>query len=90
MTPQLEFSNNYVFLGALKESVLCMADDDFTAVNTYFRSSQYPKDMTKGEKANLRRRCKNNVKFETGMLYYKIDGIDEASKCMEDLHAIRR
>ena len=36
--------------------------------------------MTKGEKANLRRKCKNNFKFETGMLYYKNKGIDEASK----------
>ena len=39
--------------------------------------------MTKGEKANLRRKCKNNFKFETGMLYYNVykkDGIDEASK----------
>ena len=32
-----------------------MADDD---VETYVRSSQYPKSMTKGEKANLRRKCK--------------------------------
>ena len=31
-----------------------MADDEFTAVETYFRSSQYPKGMTKGEKANLK------------------------------------
>ena len=44
------------------------------------RSSQYPKGMTKGEKTNLRRKCKNNFKFETGMLYYKNNGIDEASK----------
>ena len=53
-----------------------MADDEFTAVETYLRCSQYTKGMTKGEKANLRRKCK----FETGMLYYKKDGIDEASK----------
>ena len=45
-----------------------MADDGFTAVKTYVRSSQYPKGMTKGEKANLRRKCKSNFKFETGML----------------------
>ena len=55
-----------------------MADDEFTAVKTYLRCSQYPKGMTKGE--NLRRKCKNNFKFETGMLYYKKDAIDEASK----------
>ena len=54
-----------------------MADDEFTAVETYLRCSQYPKGMTKGD---LRRKCKNNFKFETGMLYYKKDGIDEASK----------
>ena len=57
-----------------------MADDEFTAVETYLRCSQYTKGMTKGEKANLRRKCKNNFKFETGMLYYKNNGIDEASK----------
>ena len=57
-----------------------MADDEFTAVETYLRSNQYPKGMTKGKKANLRRKCKNNFKFETGMLYYKKNGIDEASK----------
>ena len=49
-----------------------MADDEFrvTAVETYVRSSQYPKGMTIGEMANLRRKCRNNFKFETGMLYY--------------------
>ena len=46
--------------------------DEFTAVETYLRCSQYPNGMTKGEKANLRRKCKNNFKFETGMLYYKV------------------
>ena len=46
-----------------------MADVEFTAVETYLRCSPYPKGMTKGEKANLRRKCKNNLKFETGMLY---------------------
>ena len=30
-----------------------MADDEFTAVETYLRSSQYPKGMTKGEKAKV-------------------------------------
>ena len=42
-----------------------IADHEFTAVETYLRSSQYPKGMTKGEKANFRRKCKNNFKFET-------------------------
>ena len=57
-----------------------IADHEFTAVETYLRSSQYPKGMTKGEKANFRRKCKNNFKFETGMLYFHKDGIDEASQ----------
>ena len=35
------------------------ADHEFTAVETYLRSSQYPKGMTKGEKANFRRKCVN-------------------------------
>ena len=46
-------------------------------VCTYTCCSQYPTSMTKGEKAS---KSKNNFKFETGMLYYKKDGIDEASK----------
>ena len=49
-----------------------MADDEFTAVETYVRSSQYPKGRTMGEKANLRRKCRNVI--------HKKDGIDEASK----------
>ena len=44
-------------------SIIGTADDEFTAVETYVRSSQYPKGMTKfmtkREKANLRRKCKN-------------------------------
>ena len=48
-----------------------MADDEFTAVETYLRSCQYPKGMTKGERANFRRKCKKKFKFERGMLYYK-------------------
>ena len=77
MTPQLEFYEPHLF-GVLKRAM--MADDEFTAVETYLRSSQYPKGMTKGEKANFRRKCKNSFKFETGMLYYKKEGIDEASQ----------
>ena len=70
-----------------------MADDELTPVETYVTdictytcSSQYPTGMTKGEKAS---KCKNNFKFETGMLYYKKDGIDEASK-WKIWRAIRR
>lgn len=55
-----------------------MADDEFSAVEAYLRSSQYPKGFSKGEKANFRRKCKN-FKFETGILYKKV-GTDEASQ----------
>ena len=67
--------------------IAMMADDEFTAS---LRSSQYPKGMTKGEKANFRRICKNNFRFETGILYYKNNGIDEASQWKIDLRAIRQ
>ena len=32
--------------------------------------NQYPKGISKGDKANLRRKCKN-FKFECGVLYFK-------------------
>ena len=51
MTPQLELFEPRFFLVCIKRAT--MADDEFTAVETYLRSSQYPKGMTKGEKANF-------------------------------------
>ena len=78
MTPQLELFEPRFVLVRFKRATI--ADHEFTAVETYLRSSQYPKGMTKGEKANFRRKCKNNFKFETGMLYFKNYGIDEASQ----------
>ena len=56
--------NNDFFLMRFKRAM--MADDEFTAVETYLHSSQYPKGMTKGEKANFRRKCKiiSSLKLE--------------------------
>ena len=45
--------------------------EDLTAIDTYLRKGEYPCGMSKGEKANLRRRCRNNFKLEDGLLYYK-------------------
>ena len=45
--------------------------EDLTAVDTYLRKGEYPSGIGKGEKANLRRRCRNNFKLEGGVLYYK-------------------
>ena len=41
---------NLFFLVRLKRAK--MVDDEFTAVETYLRRSQYPKGITKGEKVN--------------------------------------
>ena len=56
-----------------------MADDKFTAVETYVRSSQYPKGMTKGEKANLRRKCKKWKSF--------VRSDDEKRRILESYHS---
>ena len=39
----------------------------------YICKWQYPDSFQKGEKANLHRRCRNNFKFEDGILYYRKD-----------------
>ena len=36
--------------------------EDLTAIDTYLRKGEYPCGMSKGEKANLRRRCRNNFR----------------------------
>ena len=44
--------------------------EDLAAVDAYVRRGEYPSGITKGEKANLRRKC-NNFKLEEEVLYYK-------------------
>ena len=45
-----------------------MDKDEFSVVEDYLRRNQYPEGISKGDKANLRRKCKN-VKFDCGVLY---------------------
>ena len=45
--------------------------EDLAEVDAYLRRGEYPMGMSKGEKANLRRKCRNNFKLGGGMLYYK-------------------
>eukprot|EP00731_Ephydatia_muelleri_P012792 Em0007g102a len=40
-----------------------MDQDEFSVVKDYLRMNQYPKGISKGDKANLRRKCKN-FKFD--------------------------
>ena len=37
----------------------------------YLLHGEYPVGMTKADKANLRRKCRNNFKTEDGILYYQ-------------------
>ena len=43
----------------------------FAVVEGYLRYEDYPNSMEKGDKANLRRKCRSNFKFDSGVLYYK-------------------
>ena len=45
-----------------------MDKDEFSVVEDYLRRNQYPEGISKGDKANLRRKCKN-FKFDCGVLY---------------------
>ena len=71
--------------------------EDLAEVDAYLRRGEYPRGMSKGEKANLRRKCRNNFKLEGGMLYYKkakdesdwkicVRSMDE-TKIIESCHA---
>ena len=69
--------------------------EDFTAIENYLLRGSYPSGFSKGEKANLRRKCRNNFKLEGGILYYRkaADTSSEASwrisvRTEEDRHRI--
>ena len=47
-----------------------MDQNEFSIVEDYLRTNQYPKGISKGDKANLRRKCKN-FKFDCGVLYFR-------------------
>ena len=40
-------------------------------VENYLKNAKYPEGLSKGEKANFRRRIRNNFKLEDGILFYK-------------------
>ena len=72
--------------------------EELSAVDAYLRRGEYPSGIGKGEKANLRRRCRNNFKLEDGILYYKKAGEvlewkvcvrsdEEKMKIIESCHA---
>ena len=46
--------------------------EEFDTVEAYLHYRTYPDALSKGEKANLRRKCRNNFKFKEGVLYYKV------------------
>ena len=59
--------------------------------------NQYPKGISKGDKANLRRKCKN-FKFDCGVLYFRrvkvtrkggicVRTQDEKRRILESCHA---
>ena len=45
--------------------------DDLNAVEKYLLRGEYPDNFTKAEKANLRRRCRNNFQLADGVLKYR-------------------
>ena len=47
-----------------------MDKDELGFVEEYLRRTQYPEGISKEDKANLRRKCKN-FKFDCGVLYFK-------------------
>ena len=42
---------------------------EFDDIENYLLCGKHPEGYTKGEKANLQRKCRNNFKVEAGILY---------------------
>ena len=53
---------------------------------------EYPEGMSKSEKANLRRKCRNNYKLEDGVLHYRknVTSDDKKGRFVARLRNIRR
>ena len=79
-----------------------MDQDEFSVVEDYLRMNQYPKGLSKGDKANLRRKCKN-FEFDCGVLYFRrvkkgegdeegwkicVRTEDEQRRILESCHAV--
>ena len=75
--------------------------ENLQPIEDYLRKGEYPENISsKTEKANFRRKCRQNFKFENGSLYYKkntkaagedwrmcVRSIEEKSRILEDCHA---
>ena len=96
----LGVSEARVFSSRQRGLAICAAMEEFTVVENYLRHGRYPEGLSKGEKANLRRKCRKNFLFKDGILYYKravgcedeqwrvcIGTNEEKEKIMESCHA---
>jgi len=52
--------------------------EELAVVENYLRRGRYPDGLSKGEKANLRCKCRKNFLFESGLRRAK--GVDEAEE----------
>ena len=57
--------------------------EELQQIEDYLHRGIYPEGLSKGEKANFRRKCKNNYKFEDGVLY----GVVSESKIKFDMQS---
>ena len=64
-----------------------MDKDEFSVVEDYLRRNQYPEGISKGDKANLRRKCKNlgKVTFEQNNLRQHLVHCFEQN-CLQPFH----
>ena len=53
---------------------------ELSVVEDYLPRGKYPDGFSKAEKANLRRKCRNNFMMDKGVLHYKA-AIPEVWKC---------
>ena len=53
---------------------------ELSVVEDYLLRGKYPDGFSKAEKANLRRKCRNNFVMDKGVLHYKA-AIPEVWKC---------
>ena len=64
--------------------------DDFVIVERYLANGEYPVELSKGEKANLWRKCRN-FKLEDGLHYYrKASSEVQWKKCVRSEEERRR
>ena len=54
--------------------------EEHEAVENYLPRGVYPSGLSKGEKANPWRKCKNNFKLEDGILYYR-KAVADGERC---------